>query len=395
MTGDKTRRVLSLSTLWPQAANPRGGIFVARSMEALQRRTHWQVVTIAPRARPPLPFGRRVADTGASERSASGAEVHRPSYSVLPRVGGRLAPGAILRAVLPLARRLHEETPFDLVAAQTFYPDGPAAARIAAELGLPLSAKARGADIHHWGARSYGREALLATAGRARGILAVSEALAEDMAALGIERRRIAVHYTGLDRDRFRPLDHPQLRTTLARELDLPLTNGEPLLLSVGALTERKGQDLVLRALPGLPEARLLLVGTGEEAGPLAKLAQGIGVADRVHFLGAVDHDLLPPLLSAADVMVLPSAAEGLANVWIESLACGTPLVVCDAGGAREVVTGPLAGRIVARSVRGVGEGIARVLACPRERQAVAATVARFSWDAHAAGLAAHYDGLL
>ena len=111
------------------------------------------------------------------------------------------------------------------------------------------------------------------------------------------------------------------------------------------------------------------------------------GVAERVHFLGSLDHTLLPVVLSAADAMVLPSASEGLANAWVEALACGCPLVISDAGGAFELMTTPEAGRIVAREPVAIAEAVRALLADPPGRDAVAATVERFSWPAHAEAL--------
>lgn len=389
-------RVLSLSTLYPNNAQPRFGTFVARSLEALQRETAWDATVINPIGVPPLALGQyRSRVAAAVDGVEHGVAVHRPTFRLLPGVGGRFNPAAIAREAIPLARRLHREARFDLVDAQFFYPDGPAAMRVAKALGLPLSIKARGADIHYWGAKPYARAAMLEAGKAATGLLAVCEALAGDMQAMGLPRDRIAVHYTGLDRDRFRPLDHTRLRPRLAEELDLPLAFAEPLLVSVGALIARKGQELVIRALPGLPGARLLLVGKGPDEAMLRALAMELGVAERVHFLGLLDHDMLPLVLSACDAMVLPSASEGLANAWVEALACGTPLVITDVGGARELVTDPLAGVLVARETQAVREGIERVLAEPRDRQAVAATVERFGWSANARALAAHYDRLL
>lgn len=388
-------RVLSLSTLYPNKAQPRFGTFVARSLEALQRETEWDVTVINPIGVPPLALGQyRARAEAALDGIERGVPIHRPTFRLLPGVGGRFNPGAIARAVLPLAKRLHSATPFDLVDAQFFYPDGPAAMRVAKALGLPLSIKARGADIHYWGTKPYARAAMLEAGKAATGMLAVCEALAADMKALGLPRENIAIHYTGLDRDRFRPLDHTRLRPRLAQELNLPLAFEEPLLVSVGALIPRKGQELVIRALSGLPDARLLLVGKGEDETMLRALAVELGVAGRVHFLGLLDHDMLPLVLSACDAMVLPSASEGLANAWVEALACGTPLVITDVGGAGELVTDPLAGVLVARETQAVRDGIERVLAEPRDRQAVAATVERFGWSRNARALAAHYDRL-
>lgn len=396
MTSGKARRALVLSTLWPNASAPRFGTFVARSIEALARHTDWEAVVINPIGLPPLALGRyREAKEAAIDGLENGVAVHRPTFRLLPKVGGRLNPRLIAKAVMPLAERLHEEQPFDLVDAQFFYPDGPAAARIAAELGLPLSIKARGADIHYWGGRSYGAHALKTAAQQAAGLLSVSDALADDMAALGMDRAKIAIHRTGLDRDRFRPLGHTQLRNRLGSELGIEIGENDQLIATVGALIERKGQALVIKALTDLPDARLLLVGKGEDEASLRALARSEGVADRVHFLGSVDHDLLPIILSAADVMALPSASEGLANAWIEALACGTPLVITDAGGAREVVNTPAAGVIVARRTDAVREGIRLVLQNRRPPLEVAACVDAYSWEANGKALGAHYDRLV
>lgn len=387
------KRVLSLATLYPNPAAPRLGTFVARSLEALAARGDWQVTVINAIGVPPIAFGRY---RGLSAAAVSGAEngvaVYRPVFTLIPRLGARINPAAITRAVLPLAERLHAQAPFDLVDAQFFYPDGPAAARIADRLGLPLSIKARGSDITYWGKREFAARAMGDAARRAQGLLAVSQALAGDMAALGMDRSRIKVHYTGLDRDRFRPLDHSGLRARLGDALGIRLLENRPLLATVGALIARKGQDIAIRALATIPEAQLLLVGKGEDEAHLRRLAAEVNVADRVHFLGSVDHDLLPLVLSAADAMVLPTQGEGLANAWVEALACGTPLVTTDVGGVRELVTSPDAGVLVARDVAGIASGIRRVLANPIPPDRVAATVAQFDWREHAARLAAHYE---
>ena len=388
-------RVLSLSTLYPNPANPRFGTFVARSLEALAAREGWDVTVVNPIGVPPVRFGKyRALAEAAVDGIEGGIAVHRPTFPLVPKFGGPLNPRLIARAVLPLAHRLHEEAPFDVLDAQFFYPDGPAVARIARELGVPFSIKARGADIHYWGAKRYARRAMQRAAEEAGGLLAVCGALADDMAAIGLPRDEIALHYTGLDRDRFRPLNHTKLRDRLGAELSIPL-GAEPLLVTVGALIERKGQRLVIEALPALPDARLLLVGKGEDEGELRALAERLDVAPRVHFLGLLDHDLLPIVLSAADAMVLPSASEGLANAWVEALACGTPLVITDAGGAREVVTDRAAGLIVEHSAEAIAGGVRAILADPPDRRATVAMAERFSWQGNAEALARHYERIV
>lgn len=386
------KRVLSISTLYPNPAKPRLGTFVARSLEALAARGDWDVTVINPIGLPPISFGPyREAAAAAVDGEEHGVHVHRPTFTLIPKFGGRLNPGAIVRAVLPLAKRLHAQQPFDVLDAQFFYPDGPAVTKIAKELRLPFSIKARGADIHHWGHLPYAGKMMREAAAKASGLLSVCEALANDMAEIGLPRDKITLHYTGLDRDRFRPLQNPNLRPRLAEELGLPLRHDDKLLVTVGALIPRKGQEFVIRSLPQLPAARLLLVGKGEDQARLRALATELGVAERVHFLGSLDHDLLPLVLSAADVMVLPSASEGLANAWVEALACGTPLVITDAGGAREVVTGPAAGLIVERTAQAVTHGIETILDSPPMRADTAAMAARFDWQVNAGQLAEYY----
>ena len=157
-----------------------------------------------------------------------------------------------------------------------------------------------------------------------------------------------------------------------------------------------KGQALAIRALALLPgDVHLALAGTGPDAAMLAALAKQLGLGERVHMLGSVRHDVLPQLLCAADVMVLPAASEGLANAWVEALACGTPVVIADAGGAHEVVRSADAGRIVARHPEAIAAGIAEVLVRSSAQESVAATVKQFSWDANAAALGDYYDKLV
>ena len=386
-------RVLSIATLYPNAERPTFGTFVARQFEALAARGDWDVTVVNPIGLPPVATGRYATlARAATDAVESGVQVLRPRFPLIPRLSARWNPSLIARTVLPIARKLHAERPFALVDAQFFYPDGPAAAKIARALGLPLSIKARGADIHYWGAQGFARRRMLDAARQAAGLLAVSQALKADMTALGMPGEAIAVHYTGLDRAKFRVRDRAECRAQIA-ELGVP--TGGRLLVTVGALIPRKGQALTIRALALLPaDVRLVLAGTGADEAMLRALASELGLGERVYLLGSVRHEALPRLLAAADVMVLPAASEGLANAWVEALACGTPIVIADAGGARELLTSPKAGRIVARNPEAIAAGIGEMLAAAPDQEAVAVAVERFSWEANAAALADYYDRL-
>jgi len=390
-------RLLSISTLFPTPQRPGFGGFVERQMQALAARGDWEVTVVNPVGLPPVKLA-RYADAAASPlvEQRGPIAVHRPRFTLIPGIGGRFNPALVARAILPLARRLHAERPFDMVDAQFFYPDGPAALRVASALGLPFAVKARGSDIHYWGRHRYAREMMVEAANEAAAVLAVSGALAADMAALGMPGEKIRVHYTGLDRTRFRVLERSLARERIAARADWAVPPAGHLLLSVGALVPVKGHDLAIAALAHLsPGTHLAIAGTGELDAALREQAARRGLADRVHFLGAVGHETLPVLLSAADAMVLPSEREGLANAWIEALACGTPLVIPAVGGAPEVVCSPAAGRLAERSAEAIAAAVRDLLERPPAQDDVAAAAARFSWETCAAELAEAYSAVL
>ncbi|MEM8724943.1 MAG: glycosyltransferase [Pseudomonadota bacterium] len=394
------KHVLSLSTLYPNAVKPRFGTFVARSLEGLAKlgakTGDWRVSVVNPIGLPPVAFGRyRALSELEPVTQEGGLTVYRPPFTLIPKIGARRNAGAIAKAVLPVIEQIHSDQPIDVIDAQFFFPDGPAAAMLAQQLGLPLSIKARGSDISLWGKQDFAREQMLEASEHASGLLAVSEALKRDMIALGMQAEKIGVHYTGLDRDRFRPLGHTQLRTQLGQQLGFDMPAGAPLLTCVGALIERKGQDIAISALPSLPEARLVLVGKGDDKARLESLARDLGVADRVHFAGSLDHDVMPLILSAADAMVLPTVSEGLANAWVESIACGTPVITTDVGGARELINNDIAGRLIERTPEAVVEAVDSLLASPPRPDAVAASAERFSWNNHDEVLAAYFERLV
>jgi glycosyltransferase involved in cell wall biosynthesis len=384
-------RVLTLSTLFPDAARPTFGVFVERQTLGLAALPDVEVQVVAPVATPPGPlgrFGQSVGLEAVPERETwKGLTVHRLRFLSVPGMAA-LNPALMARALLPRLRQLRAEFAFDVIDAEFFFPDGPAAVRLGRALGVPVSIKARGHDIYHFGrARWTARQ--VRTAGRAAGgLLAVSAAMKSDMVALGLPERKMLVHYTGVDLDRFQPVPD-----RAAAKADLGISG--PLLLSVGALIPRKGHDLAIRALTDIPGATLMIAGKGPERAALEALARQLGLADRVRLLGPQPHEALPALAAAADVGVLVSASEGLANAWVESLACGTPLVLSDVGGARELVDRPAAGHIVAREPAAIAAAVRELLASPPDPLAVRATAERFTWAANALALRAHLAGLL
>ncbi len=384
-------RVLTLSTLFPDATRPTFGLFVERQTLGLASLPEVEVEVVAPIGLPPGLLARHSRWRGLAhlptQEPWKGLVVHRPRFPVLPGLG-MLNPRSMAGALLPLLHRVRRRFHFDLIDAEFFFPDGPAAISLGRALRVPVSIKARGADIHHWARQRITAGQVLRAGVAADGMLAVSAALKADMVALGLPAERIRVHYTGVDLARFHPVaDRAAAKAALG-------ISG-PLLLSVGALIPRKGHELVIEALARLPEATLMIAGQGPEYAALEALAATRGVADRVRLLGGQPHEALPALAAAADVGLLCSASEGLANAWVESLACGTPIVISDVGGARELVDRPEVGRIVAREPGAIAQAVADLLATPPAPEVARATAERFTWEANALALRDHLAGLI
>ena len=379
-------RVLTLSTLFPTGARPDFGRFVERQTLGLAALPDVAVTVVAGRGIPPWPLS-RTGDYPTSRALPEredwrGIDVRRPRFLTLPGTGGRFHARTLAQAALPVLERLYTDFPFDVIDAEFFYPDGPAAVALGRHFAVPVSIKARGADVHHWGT-SKATAALVRDAGTAAdGLLAVSGALADDLAALGIDRSRIAVHRTGIDHAQFAAHERAAAKAALGI--------AGPLVVSVGALIPRKGHDIVIDAVARLPGVALRIAGSGPEQAALQARIDGHGMADRALLLGQTPHAALPQLFAAADVMALASASEGLANVWVEAMAAGTPVVVPAIGGADEAVDRPAAGRIVARTPEAFAAGIADLILHPPEVSAVRDSATRFSWDRNATELRDH-----
>jgi teichuronic acid biosynthesis glycosyltransferase TuaC len=378
-------RVLTLSTLYPDEARPSFGLFVERQTLALAERPGVEATVMVPVGLPLWPLSLhphyRPRTSLPVEERRFGLALYRPRFRAWPGGGG--AARSLAAAVLPVARGLS----FDVIDAEFFWPDGVAAMHLAGAMGLPFSVKARGSDVHFWGRCPAVARQMLAAAQAAGGLLAVSAALKRDMAALGMPEAKIRVHYTGVDLDRFRPADREAARRRLGVEGKLIVTPGN--------LVPLKGQRLAIEALAEVPGATLLIAGEGPERKALEALIAARGLEGRARLLGSVPPEAMPELLGAADLMVLPSEREGLANVWIEALACGTPILIPDVGGAREVLDRPEAGRLVTREPKAIAAAAREMLAAPADPARVRAAAERFSWERNAAELHEHLAELV
>lgn len=386
-------KLLTYSTLYPDSTRPGHGIFVETRLRHLLAAGGVQARVVAPvpwfpSTRPRFgEYARYAAVPHREERH--GIAVEHPRYPLVPRFGMTGAPWLMARFTQNALRRtLSEGYDFDVIDAHYFYPDGVAAALLGRTLNKPVVITARGTDLNLIPRYRLPRRMIQWAAARAAGLITVCQALKDVLIDLGVAAERVTVLRNGVDLDLFRPA---QDRAALRARLGIAATT----LLSVGYLIPRKGHDLVIRALAQLPGVELLIAGEGAERERLQQLARDLGLSERVRFLGAMDQARLADYYRAADALVLASSREGWANVLLEALACGTPVVATRVWGTPEIICAPEAGRLADRTAESLAGEIRQLLDRYPDRAQTRRYAERFSWDETVAGIKTVLAGVL
>jgi len=380
-TEGRRTKVLALSSLYPSTALPQNGIFIEHRLRHLLASGQVDLRVVSPVPWFPSTNARfghyaRLAAIPAREERF-GIPVAYPRFPTIPKFGMTLAPTLMAAALYPKLRRMlaSGDFAFDVLDSYYIYPDGVAAVWLGRMLKRPVIISALGTDINLIPRYRLARRMIQWAAHHAAGITTVCQALKDGMVDLGVPAERIRVVLHGVDLDLFRP---PADREALRARLGLT----HPTLLSVGHLIERKGHHFAVEALAELPEMDLVLAGYGPEEAALRRLAARLGVTERVRFLGFVDQAALRDWYGAADCLVLASSREGIANVILEALACGTPVAATRVWGAPEVIDNPAAGVLIEeRSGRGVASGVRHLLGLPQDRAATRRQAERFRWE--------------
>jgi phosphatidyl-myo-inositol dimannoside synthase len=215
---------------------------------------------------------------------------------------------------------------------------------------LPFVVYAHGNDVL-WAMRSPGLRLALQQADR---VLANSRFTANLVQRAGVDLDRIETVYPGCDSNCFQPR---QSRMELREKLLGPRYGGR-VILSVGALVVRKGQDMVIRALPrvreSIPEVKYLIVGGGRYRPQLESLAEAMGVRDHVIFARQVPTEELADIYALSDVFVMPSRerleandVEGFGMVFLEASACAKPVIGGRSGGIPDAIVDGVTGLLV------------------------------------------------
>ena len=379
---DRATRVLLLSTVFPNAAQPHHGTFVRERMRGLPPDVSVRVVAPAPWF--PLLSGLRpgLRPELPREEMQDGVPVHHPRFFSIPGVFKCLDGLFLFLSILPLLLRLRREFPFEVIDAHFTYPEGLAAVLAGRVLGVPVVITERG-TLPLLARHRLRRPQLRFALRRAARLVAVSDSLRRSMVELGTAAERVRVIENGVDSEAFHPIDRIEARRALG------LAKYGPLLVSVGTLAPRKGFHLVMEAVASLarryPRIRFAMVGgagaEGAMEGELRQLAARLGIADRIIFAGPRGRSELAVWYGAADLFVLASAHEGCPNVVLEALACGTPVVATPVGSIPEILAGSEAGLLAEREVSQLAAAIGAALDRSWDRDRLRDRVAARTWS--------------
>lgn len=343
--------IVVFSTLFPSPQLPQAGIFIRERMFRVAKEFPISVVSPSPW----FPFQQLIRlwkphfrPSAPAHEVQSGIDIFRPKFLSLPGLLKNLDGIFLAVCSYPRLRSLKRQGRLDLIDAHFAYPDGYAAVHLGRWLDVPVTVTLRGTENRHL------RDPALAplvqyTLTHANRVFSVAGALIDLAKQFGLPADKARVIGNGVDSDRFYPLEQQEARA----KLNLP-SSGK-FIVSVGGLVERKGFHRVIEQLPLLlqthPDLHYLIVGgsgpEGDFSGELHAQVKRLGLQSRIHFLGSMPPDQLKIPLSAADVFVLATRNEGWANVFLEAMACGLPVVTTDVGGNREVVSAEYLGKIV------------------------------------------------
>ena len=293
-------------------------------------------------------------------------------YFYLPKVGRRFYSVFMFLSILMHSGWwLFTKNPKVILASWAF-PEAVAASWLSKLFRCRFFFKVHGSDINLHGKIPSRAKQIVQASKNAQGILSVSQALADEMISMGIERKKISVIYNGVDHQKF------------GVETKAPL-NGD-YLLYVGNLKHDKGVVELIKGFAKIcnnyPTLNLVYAGSGIEKERLGQLSKALNIADKVQLLGSVEHHKLPALITHAKALVLPSYNEGVPNVVLEAMACGTPVLATNVGGIPEVVDEKICGRLIKpRCEIAVENGLNGILNQPWNKEQIKAHSKKFTWE--------------
>jgi teichuronic acid biosynthesis glycosyltransferase TuaC len=374
-------KILTFTSLFPNAVRPEFGVFVYQRVAAVARRAGNEAQVIAPVPYFPawiaIERWRNFAKIPKRENAGALAVAH-PRYALLPGImplHGLL----IFLGCIGQARRLHRRHKFDCIDAHYIYPDGFAAMLLGKALGIPVFLTARGTDINVFPKLRLIRPMIWWSLKNAAGLVAVSRALKQIMVELGAPADRVQVIANGVDAGRFHAVPGAAARQ------ELGIAEDAQVVVSVGSLIPVKSHEMLISALARLREGgakpKLYIVGEGPLRTQLSALVKDLNLQEQVFLVGGQPNERLKLWFSAANISCLASLREGMPNVVLESLACGTPVVATNVGGVPEVLLSDRLGVLVEPNAEAMARGLAQALGTPWDRDFISRHTQARSWD--------------
>ncbi|MEQ1656014.1 MAG: glycosyltransferase family 4 protein [Nitrospira sp.] len=389
-------KILVFTSLYPNNVCPNHGVFVKERMTAFARLDGCETRVIAPVPYfPPVHLTDRVRYRQVTPiEIIEGVPVYHPRYPMIPKLAMSFHGLGMFIGALPVVRRLKREFDFDAIDAHYVYPDGFAAVLLARYFGVPMVVSARGSDISQFSEFPIVRRFLRYTLNRANHAIAVCDALKVAMMELGCESRKIAVIPNGVDTKKFHPIQKQEAKARLG-------LSDTRLVVSVGGLIPRKGHDLLLKGFQQLLVARgrrdvmLAIIGEGPLRKTLEREIEILGLRDCVRLVGAVPHHELINWYSAADASCLASSREGWANVILESMACGTPVVATAVWGSPEIISTDRVGLLTACDPDDIAVALGKALERVWDRDEILAHAQQYTWRNAAEHVQAVLQGVI
>ena len=331
-------KILFFSYAFPNPINPGLGTFNRTMLTGLAQKHQVRVVS-------PVPF-LDIWKARASLRLRNGLNSNQ--FQVIPGVPTEYVPwyytpkffreqyGEFMqRSVGPALRRAVTEFQPDLILSYWTHPDGQVAVQVAHEFGIRAVTMVGGSDVLINARAGERRNRILQVLSDADAVVTVSDDLKRVLVEDGIDDKQIFVARRGTDQRVFHDGDQRQAR------LKLGLPDGVPIMVSVGRLVDDKGHQHVIDACRLLRERghdfRCYFLGDGPLRKPLLQQINALGLGNHVVLAGSKTSGELAEWYRAADFSVLASLSEGVPNVLLESMACGTPFVATNVGGIPEM----------------------------------------------------------
>lgn len=344
-------RLVVFSTLFPNSKQANAGVFIKERMFRVAQ--HLPLIVVAPT--PWFPGQSLIRLIKPHFRPniekfevQDGINVYHPRFISIPGYFKWLDGYFLAFSCYFLMKKLKKEFQFSIIDSHFAYPDGFAATKLGKWLSIPVTITLRGTEVRHLRTKSlklYLKKAFFS----ANKIFAVSSSLKQEALHVGVPDDKVVVIGNGVDSQKFYPFDKHKARQKLS------LQSADKVMITVGGLVERKGFHRVIELMPRLlkkyPSLHYLIIGgssaEGDWSHKLKVMVKDLKLEQQVTFLGVIAPEEIKNSLSAADIFVLATRNEGWANVILEAMACGLPVIATDVGGNAEVVKNNDIGTIV------------------------------------------------